>query len=64
MRVAIYDLAGRQVSVLADRRFDSGEHSLTWRGKDSAGRDVAPAVYLIRLEGEDGSDERKAVLLK
>ena len=64
VRIAIYDLAGRLVRVLADRRFVTGEHSLDWNGIGPAGRKVAPAVYLIRLEGESATDESKAVFLK
>jgi flagellar hook assembly protein FlgD len=64
VKISVYDPIGRRVNVLAEQHLEAGEHSVAWRGRDSAGRDVAPAVYLIRLEGEDGRGERKVVLLK
>lgn len=64
VRLAIYDVAGRQVAILADRVWEAGNHSLEWRGRDSADRLVSTGVYLIRLETPDQTLTSKAVLLK
>jgi hypothetical protein len=47
-RICVYDLAGRQVRLLADRVFPAGEQTLTWDGTDDAGRKLARGVYFVR----------------
>lgn len=63
VQLAIYDLSGRHVITLADKRFNAGRHSLIWGGDDSSGRSVASDVYMIRLEGEKTRDVGKVLLL-
>jgi hypothetical protein len=47
--LAVYDLAGRKIHALAHRRFDAGQHSVVWNGRDDAGRTVASGTYLYRI---------------
>jgi hypothetical protein len=63
--VAIYDAAGRQVRelVLPAAR-TGGPRSLTWDGRDAAGRELASGVYFYRLESDGEFVERKMILLK
>ncbi len=57
--LAIYDLRGHQVAVLADgRRFAAGAHALSWDGRDAAGRVAASGVYFVR--GRAGAAEASA----
>jgi choice-of-anchor C domain-containing protein len=44
-RIAVYDVRGREVAVLADGVYGPGAHSARW---DAA--DAAPGVYLLALE--------------
>lgn len=57
-RLAIYDVRGRLVRVLADAVLDAGRHRVVWDGSDSRGRTLAAGVYLARLT----SAGREAVL--
>jgi subtilisin family serine protease len=50
VEVKVYDLAGRVVATLADGRFSSGEHRLSWDGRGAAGEEVASGVYFCRLK--------------
>ncbi len=43
--VAMYDLRGRRVRVLALGAIAAGEQRLSWDGRDASGRRVAPGVY-------------------
>ena len=43
--LAIYDITGRRVALLADGRFGPGSFERTWRGVDDAGRSVGSGVY-------------------
>jgi len=62
VRIAVYSLDGRLVAVLADGPYCAGLHTVTWRGKDLAGRDVPAGSYLARMESE-GLDEAVKLLL-
>ena len=48
--VRVFDAAGRQVAVLASGFQEAGEHEREWTLRDTAGRPLAPGVYLVRLE--------------
>jgi 1,4-alpha-glucan branching enzyme len=62
-RVSIFDVVGREVSVLADRSFEAGRHSIPWNAT-SGGRSLPSGVYFIRLQTEDVMDSQKVVLLR
>jgi hypothetical protein len=64
VHVAVYNVLGREVKVLADGEFSAGEHWLTWDGTDGLGRNVASGVYLYRLKAASASLSRKMMLLK
>lgn len=68
VRVAVYDVAGRLVRVLAEGPIGSGRASVVWDGRDARGRQLASGVYFARLEGQAGerplSGAGKLVLLK
>ncbi len=50
VRLVVYDVAGREVRRLESRNLDAGRHTAEWDGKDRAGREVAPGLYLARLD--------------
>ena len=59
----VYDVAGRHVSRLTDRRMGVGRHTELWDGRDSAGNRVASGIYFYRLSVGGESLTRKCVLL-
>lgn len=63
-RVTVYDVAGRRVADLMNRTLESGSHSVTWDGRDTAGASVASGVYLLRLEAAGETLTREIVRLK
>jgi hypothetical protein len=50
VRLAIFDIGGRQVRTLLDERLPRGGHQAVWDGRDELGSRVAPGCYLCRLE--------------
>ncbi len=62
--LAIYDIAGRLVRVLADGVMDAGPHEIAWDGRDRAGGAVASGVYFYRFETGVYTETRKMVLLR
>jgi len=48
--VTVFDLSGRLVRHLVERRaLSTGVRSLSWDGRDDAGKMVAPGIYHVRL---------------
>jgi hypothetical protein len=57
VRIDVHDVRGRRVATLADRRYEAGEHAVTWDGTDDSGAGLASGLYFIGVE----TDSRKAV---
>lgn len=63
VRVAVYDLRGREVAVLADGTLEAGFHEFTWTGATAGGR-AAAGVYLVRASGERQQAVRSVTLAR
>ena len=64
VEIGVYDLTGHRVITLADRQFSAGPHTLTWNGRDDAGRALPSGTYIVRLETESGVEARKVSLIR
>ncbi len=64
VRLAIFDVTGREVRVLADGELLAGTTALTWDGRDGAGAAMPSAVYFCRLEAAGESRVQKLVLVR
>jgi PKD repeat protein len=47
--MAIYDVSGRFIKQLIDRRQEPGDYQIYWNSRDERNRDVASGVYFYRL---------------
>jgi aminopeptidase N len=64
VKLAVFDVRGREIATLADSKMDAGKHSVEWAGTDRAGRHVASGVYWCLLSSGDKELTRKMVVLK
>jgi hypothetical protein len=62
--VGVYDVSGRLVATLVDDVVAAGRQSVSWDGRDAAGRNVARGVYFCRMEAGTFRATEKVVLLK
>ena len=63
--VRVYDVRGREISVLLDEPRPAGVHPLRWNGRDRAGKDVPAGVYFISMDtGQGEKTSKKIVRLK
>jgi hypothetical protein len=63
-RLAVFDVSGRRVTLVLDRRMEPGRHSVVWDGRDDTGQTLASGVYFARLASSAGEAVRKIVLLR
>lgn len=59
VKVAVYNVLGRQVATLANEPFDAGKHMLRWNCSE-----CASGIYLIKMTSNDFQMVRKAILLR
>ena len=59
VRLAVYDVAGRQIAVLANGHREAGRHSMPFDGSG-----LSSGVYFYRLEADGLVEQRKMVLMK
>ena len=64
VRLIIYDGLGKTIRVLLNEFESSGEHTVSWDGKDDSGDVVASGVYLYRLDAGNRSESRSMLMLK
>ena len=64
VRVAVYNVLGQEVAVLADGMHPAGYYDLSWNGKGKDGRSVASGIYFCRLRSGDFITTQRMVLMK
>ena len=64
VRIAITDVLGRVVRVLADGERAAGKHSVQWDGRDAFGAQVTPGVYFVRLNSRDTALSLRITVLR
>lgn len=62
--IKIYDMLGREVKTLIDRKFVAGSHAAVWDGRNNHQRPVASSVYFIRMHAGEFVQVRKLVLVR
>lgn len=64
IRLAIHDVAGRQINILHEGWLDTGRRDLIWSGLDQAGLKAPSGVYFVVLDGPNGRSSQKLTLLR
>jgi ligand-binding sensor domain-containing protein len=64
IELAIYNLRGELVDIVASGYFSAGSHTTLWNGKDRNGRIVPSGIYFYKLSTAQSSMTRKMTLLK
>ena len=63
-RLAVYNVAGQLVRTLHDGVLPAGSQSVSWDGRNQAGRSVPGGVYFYRLSTGDRTLTHKTVLVR
>jgi hypothetical protein len=62
--ITVFNVIGQEVRTLVNEVKPAGEHSTSWSGRDSNGRQVASGIYFYRMTAEDFVATRKMLFLK
>ena len=60
----IFDIQGRKIDTLIDRRMPPGRHMHKWDGRNHCGQAVACGIYVYRLSVNNQQFSRKMLLLR
>jgi len=63
VRLAVFDVTGREIVVLADGVFERGKNSIEWSAT-SGGESLASGVYFMRMDAGGECDSKSIVLLR
>jgi hypothetical protein len=61
--LAIYSQDGRLVRQLLSEQRGAGRHTVTWDGRDDAGRKVASGTYFYQMRAPGVQESRRMILL-
>jgi hypothetical protein len=64
VRIDVFDVSGRRVRTLVQGAIPPGRHSVTWDGRDGAGRHTSAGVYFTRMQAAGFSQVQKVTLLR
>lgn len=64
VEIAVYNLSGQKIAVLASGVMEAGIHQLQWDGKDQQGNPVSSGVYLYQLNAGNQRLVKKMMLIK
>jgi hypothetical protein len=66
VRLAVFDIAGREVRLITEGVEDVGSHAVTWDGRDENGLPLSNGLYLTRLtfEPREGGEQPLRLLQK
>jgi hypothetical protein len=59
VELKVYDVFGREVATLVNKKQDAGTHSVTWNASS-----MSSGVYFYRLRAGAYSETKKLLLLK
>ncbi len=64
VRVAVYDLLGRELVALHDGITAAGYHQVVWDGTDGNGRPARKGMWFYQVRTPGGAITRKMLLLR
>jgi len=64
VKMAIYDVLGREVSTLIDENLKADYHSVKWDGLNQSGEQASSGVYFYRLQTDGFQMVKKMVLIR
>ena len=62
--LAVYDVTGKEITVLVEGHKSIGHYKVTWEGRDESGNLLPTGVYIYRLQVVDFTESKKMVFVQ
>jgi len=62
--LSIYNIKGQKVKQLVRDQISTGQHSVSWNGKDDTGNSVSSGIYFYKMKAGKHQKTRKMILMK
>ena len=59
VKIAVYDIAGREIATIVDEQMNAGYYSIQWNASN-----IASGIYFYKLQTEDFVNVKKMILLR
>lgn len=63
-KLDVFDVLGRKVKNLLNKKVKSGEIEVSWHGENSLGKQVASGIYFYRVSAGDFTTSKKMILIR
>jgi outer membrane protein assembly factor BamB len=64
LNISVYDLAGKRVKTLSDKKFAAGSYNLTWDATNDGNLKVPSGIYILKLTSKHHILLNRMILLK
>jgi len=64
VEVKIYDVTGKLIKTLMNKKLEPSYYQIDWHGKDNIGRKVAAGVYFIRMNARGFESQQKVIFVR
>ena len=64
VQAALFDVTGRKIRVLQNKKLSAGLHRLKWNGRNDHGQIMPSGMYLLRLRSEGKTLTRKLLFIR
>ena len=62
--IKIYNIIGRCIKTLTDKRYSAGVHRINWNGTDEYGLDAASGIYIVNINAGNMHIRKKIALVR
>ncbi len=64
VEISIYNVTGQKIKTLVNANLQKGYHEVIWNGKDEQNNPVPSGIYFYKMESDNFSEIKNAILLK
>ena len=62
--INIYNIKGQKVKTLVNETFESGNHTVIWKGTNDNGKSVSSGIYFYKMKTDNHEETKKMILMK
>ena len=64
VKIAVYNISGQRIKILADEWMAPGYYKATWDGRDETGRNISTGIYFVRIIAGNNTLTQKILKIK